>query len=338
MKILYLSAHAILEYDELKMFTELGHECFSHGAYIEPQGHYSLPRPGIPNMPYNEELAKLARMFPKTDLPMQLIDWCDVVVVMHTPEWLTGNFKKFRELKKPVIWRSIGQSTPRVEQIVRFYKNEGLRIIRYSPKEANIQGYAGQHDLIRFYKDPEEFGGYNGSSRDVVNFSQSLKGRRVFCHYEDIVDLITSANGKIYGTGNDDLGELNGGEVPYFMLKRKMQDSRAYVYGGTWPACYTLSFIEAWMTGIPIVALGQDKVENIVGVEGIKYYEVHELIDNEVNGFVSDDINYLKDKLRLLVNDSNLAHEIGQKGREKAIQLFGKDVIYSKWQKFLEEL
>jgi glycosyltransferase involved in cell wall biosynthesis len=320
------------------MFTDLGYNCFSHGAYLEPAGHYSLPRPGIKGMAENPEMAKLARIFPKTDLPKEMIDWADVIVISHTPEWLTGNFRKFRELKKPVIWRSIGQSTPRVEQIVRFYKNEGLRIIRYSPKEANIQGYAGQHELIRFYKDPEEFTGWNGNNRDVINMTQSLKGRRTFCHYDDIIDLVGSFHGKVYGSGNDDLGALNGGEIPFDLLKKKLQDSRVFVYGGTWPASYTLSFIEAWMMGIPVVALGQDKAENIVGVEGMKYYEVHDLIDNEVNGFVSDDISYLKNKISLLVNDQNLAREIGQKGREKAIKIFGKMVIYDQWRKFLEEL
>jgi hypothetical protein len=336
MKVLYLSCHSVLEADELQMLTDLGHEVFSHGAYIEASGHYSLPRPGIKGMVDHPELAQLARMYPKTDLPRGLIEWCDVVIVMHTPEWLVGNYKKFRELNKPVIWRSIGQSTPRVEQIVKFYQAEGLKVVRYSPKEANIKNYAGGDAMIRFYKDPDEFGGWNGASRDVINMSQSLKGRRVFCHYDTIVDLLAESKGKVYGTGNDDLGELNGGEMPFDLLKKRLQDSRAFVYGGTYPACYTLSFIEAWMMGIPVVAIGQDKAENLPGVEGIKFYEVHEMIDNEVNGFCSDDLDYLKSKIRQLTTDHEYAKRIGEAGRLKAIKLFGKSTIYNQWREFLE--
>lgn len=334
-KILILSCHSVLENDEYQMLIDLGHSVFSHGAYIEPQGHYLLPRPAIKGGVEYPELAKLARMFPKTDLPVEMINWADIILVMHTPEWISGNWRKFRELKKRVIWRSIGQSTPRIEQIIRFYKQEGLEIIRYSPKEENIKNYAGQHALIRFYKDPEEFMGWNGHNRDVINMTQSLKGRRVFCHYDEITNIISNSHGKVYGSGNDDLGELNGGELPFDLLKKKLQDSRAFIYGGTYPASYTLSFIEAWMTGIPVVALGQDKAENISGVEGIKFYEVHELIDNEVNGFVSDDLEYLKDKVKLLVQDHNLAKQIGDAGREKAIKIFGKQIIYNQWKEYL---
>jgi glycosyltransferase involved in cell wall biosynthesis len=210
-----------------------------------------------------------------------------------------------------------------------------LEIVRYSPKEANIKGYAGQDALIRFDKDESEFGGWLGHSREVINMTQSLKGRRVFCHHDDILNIISNFHGKVYGSGNDDLGELNGGELPFDLLKKKLQDSRAFIYGGTYPASYTLAFIEAWMTGIPVVALGQDRAENIEGVEGIKFYEVHELIDNEVNGFVSDDLEYLKDKVKLLVHDQVYAKQIGDAGREKAIKIFGKQSIYNQWKELL---
>ena len=33
LKILYCSTHTILEFDEISLFTELGHEVFSMGAY-----------------------------------------------------------------------------------------------------------------------------------------------------------------------------------------------------------------------------------------------------------------------------------------------------------------
>jgi glycosyltransferase involved in cell wall biosynthesis len=338
MKLLLLSCHSVLEFDEYQLLTGLGADVFSHGAYIDPAGHHLLPRPGIAGAAHHEDLAQMARLYPKTNLPDQMIDWADVVLVMHTPEWISCNWKKFRERGKRVIWRSIGQSTPRVEQIVRFYRQEGLQIIRYSPKESLIKNYAGQDALIRFYKDPQEFGGWNGNSREVINFTQSLKGRRTFCHHDDILKLLEGFNGKVYGTGNDDLGALNGGELPYKLMKKKLQDARAFIYGGTWPASYTLSFIEAMMIGIPIVALGQDKAENIEGVAGQPFYEVHEIIRNGENGYVSDNIDELKGYIDQLVKDQVLAQKIGQAGRETAIKLFGKENIKEQWKTFLGDL
>ena len=339
MKILFLSCHSVLEYLEVKLLTELGHDVFSYqGSYQNPEGHYSLPRPGIEGMTYHEDLAKMALMYPKTALPDEMIKWADLVLVMHTPEWITCNWKKFREHGKPTIWRSIGQSTPRVEQIVRFYKAEGLKVIRYSPKEEKIRNYAGSDALIRFYQDENEFTGWNGNSKEVVNFTQSLKARRNFCHYDDILAMFDGFPGKVYGSGNDDLGALNGGVLPFDLMKKKLQDARVFVYGGTWPASYTLAFQEGMTLGIPMVCIGRDKAENIVGVEGQEFYEIHEIIDNGINGFVSDDINYLRSKISLLLKDWEMAREIGQKGREKAIKLWGKNKIRKEWDDFLNSL
>jgi len=37
MKILYLSCHAVLEYDELRILNDLGYDVTSVGGYINPK-------------------------------------------------------------------------------------------------------------------------------------------------------------------------------------------------------------------------------------------------------------------------------------------------------------
>lgn len=328
MKIHYISCHSVLEYDETKLFTEMGHDVFSNGAYIDPKGHITLPRPGIEGMIYHEDLAEIARRTPRTELPPELIEPFDVIIVMHSPDVLFSNWNRIKH--KKVIFRSIGQSTGNIENRLKPLVNEGLKIVRYSPKERNLPNYAGETDMIRFYKDPNEFKDWNGDDPLAINFSQSLKGRRDFCHYDEIIELMSGINGKVYGMNNDDLGELNGGELPYELMKGKMRDARVFVYGGTWPACYTLALMEAMMTGIPIVALGKETA-NIKNFEQLDFYEVSEFIENGVNGYCSDDIGKLKDAIELLLKDKDHAKKIGLKGREKAIELFGKDKIKNKW-------
>lgn len=336
MRILYTSAHAVLEYDEYQLFTDLGHDVFSNGAYLNPEGHYLLPRPGIKGAIYHPELEQLARDNPKTSLPREMVEWADLIIVMHTPEVLTGNWQLFRELKKPVIWRSIGQSTKRTEQIVRFYMAEGLKVVRYSPKETNLPQYAGQHAMIRFYKDENELKDWNGQDKKVINFTQTLKGRRQFCHYDQIIDLLDGFEAKVYGPGNDDLGILNGGEVSYEKMKELLRNSRVFVYGGSWPACYTLGLMEAMMVGIPVVAIGKEIAQRIDGIPYMDFYEVHEIIEDGVSGFVSDDLGELKNRIKQLLEDDGLAKSIGDAGRKKAIQLFSKNKIKEEWRTFLE--
>jgi hypothetical protein len=332
MKIHYLSDHAILEYDEVKLFTEMGHEVFSNGAYLDPAGHFSLPRPGIPGAKYYEEYAQLARSHPaKTDLPVELLDPFDCIIIMHQPDVVVQNWPKLRG--RNVIWRSIGQSVPGIERKLAQMHKEGLKIVRYSPKESNIQDYIGHDEIIRFYKDPEEYKGWTGKPGGVINFTQSLKGRRDFCHYDEIMPVIKNFEGKVYGPGNNDLGPWNGGEVTATDQVRILQQSSAVVYGGTWPASYTLSFIEALMTGTPIVA-GSKAVAHSQRFQPIDFYEVDEMLA-QIGGIVCDTVGQMLEQTQRLVDDEEHAKTISEKQRQLAINLFGKSNIRGQWEQFL---
>ena len=283
MKIFYLSVHSVLEYDEVSLFSELGHDIFSWGAYTYPQGHPSLPRPGIPGLPFHADLADLSRRFPRTEIPIEMLDWADVIIIMDGAgmhDVIELNWAKLKG--RNVIWRTIGQSTPNVENRLSKYRSEGLKIVRYSPMEDKLKNYIGGDATIRFYKDPTEFSGWNGKEARVINFTQTLKGRRIFCGYEPIMKLMDGFPSKIYGSGNEDLGSYNGGELPYDLMKGVLRDSRVYIYRGTWPASYTLTTIEALMTGIPVVSVGSD-IGNMGKHEGVETYEMQHIIKNNEN-------------------------------------------------------
>ena len=58
MKILYLSCHSVLEYDEIRILSDLGYDVFSIGAYITPSIPHVDMRPSI-NIPSNPVLLSL---------------------------------------------------------------------------------------------------------------------------------------------------------------------------------------------------------------------------------------------------------------------------------------
>lgn len=331
MKIHYISDHAVLEYDEVQMFLDMGHEVFSNGAYLDPAGHFSLPRPGLKGAKYYEDLANIARTTPRTAMPKEMIDPFDVIIVMHAPEVLKQNWENFRN--KRVIWRSIGQSTRGLELSLTNLRQEGLKIVRYSPKERNIPNFIGEDAMIRFYKDPEVYKGWTGENVEIVNFTQSLKGRREFCHYDTIFPVIEYFNGKIYGPGNEDIGQFNGGNVTYEQQIEIMQKSMAMVYAGTWPAPYTLSFIEAMMTGLPIIA-GSKALAHIARLENIDFYEVDEMLA-EIGGLVANSPAEMITLYKNLKNNRALAEEISRKQRSYAIKHFGKKTIMKQWEELL---
>jgi hypothetical protein len=105
----------------------------------------------------------------KGDLHPAIVDWADAIIVHHFPEaWIAGQWDRIRD--KRVIWRTCGQSDPRLEAAMA--RLDGLEIVRYSPKERNLGNYAGETALIRFGKYPEDWGGWTGHWPVVGNVSQ----------------------------------------------------------------------------------------------------------------------------------------------------------------------
>src|SRR5260221_12618115 len=164
---------------------------------------------------------------------------------------------------KKVIWRSIGQSTPAVENMIRRMRYDGMKIVRMSQKEENIIGFVGSDALIKFYKDPLDLNGWTGHVKRAINISQTLKGRTL-CHPDVIFQIMQDFPSLIYGSGNTNLGGLDGGEPSYDLLKGALRDNRAFVYGGTWPSPYTLALQEAMMTGTPVVSIGPKLANDVV--------------------------------------------------------------------------
>ncbi|MCR4290485.1 MAG: hypothetical protein NUV86_09535 [Candidatus Scalindua sp.] len=335
MKILYIPAHSILEYDEVRLLSELGHDVFSMDSYRNPASPIDVKRPPILGMEYHEYLDRLVSQCSRENLHEELISWADILIFMHIPQWVYMNWNKIKH--KKVIWRSIGQSSPNVESALFIAKSQGLKIVRYSPAEENIRGYIGSHAMIRFYKDPLEFGDYNGDTNKVITMAQNMRTpRSASCNWNTWEASTEGFDRMVYGPGNEDTG-CDGGRLPYEDLKAQYRNNRVYFYTGTYPASYTLNFIEAMMTGIPIVSIGKT-VANIDPMGGIDAFEVDKIIQNGKNGFISNEVPELREMIQRLIDDKSLAKKIGDAGRETAIELFGKNKIMEEWKGFLESL
>lgn len=282
-------------------------------------------------MPYSPQFAELATRYSKDALHSEMIDMADIVIVMHIPEWLTNNWHKLRH--KRVIWRSIGQSINEVEEKLRPLRADGLQVVRYSPKENEIPGFIGSDAMIRFGKDPLEYGGWTGSSGDVINFTQSMRQRADHCGWDTFQKVVEGFPAKLYGVNNEPV-PFWAGATTYEEQKRIYREGRVYVYTPTYPASYTLNFIEAWMTGIPIVAVGPN-LGNPTAIYNQQTYEVSDLITNGVDGFWSDDISELRQNVETLLHDDELAAGISRNAQNRAQELFGVETIRKQWGEFL---
>ena len=340
MKILYLSCHEVLEFDEISMLSDIGVQVFSIGAYLDPARPTGGGlRPALPNLCRDEEdlLAYQELIKPAANgqlsLTWEFVARFDAVIVMHIPDWIEINWLAFGDV--PVIWRSIGQSWPTIESRLQSFRDAGMKIVRYSPRERTLDGYCGEDAVIRFGKPSESAWPWKGTNRRVVNFNQNMRSRGDRCRYELFREVTAPFECDLFGGGNEDVPDIARGIVSQAQQQQILSDWRVFFCTGTYPASYTLSFLEAWLAGIPVVAIGRRLWENFPEYHG-ELYEIPDLIQNGVNGFVSDDVSELQQHIRRLLDDDELAHRISQAGRESAKCLFDKSVIQEQWRNFLK--
>ena len=334
LKMLYLSCHSIAEYDEVSLFKEIGIDVLSHGTYSNPNNPGDKKRPPIAGK-YDDQFVQLCMRYGKDALPREIIEPFDIIYSHWMPKWIANNWENMKD--KIVILRTNGQSSRDDEIWMRPYRENGLKIVRYSPIEKTIPNYIGEDAMIRFYKDPKEWKGWTGINKRVITVGQSMKKRDPHCGYKFFQAATSGLSRKVYGPENEDCGKIWGGLVSYEKLKQVMRENRVYFYTGTMPASYTLNFMEAMMTGMPIVALGGE-LANPFFLQDQFTYEIPFLIKNGVEGFVSDEIGALQEYCEMLFKDYKLAQRISKAGRAKAIELFGKDKIKKEWTEFFNTL
>lgn len=339
MKLLYLSCHSVLEYDELRMFLDLGIDVRSHGSYTGPTATDNGGRPALPGLADDPEWYELTRRYTKERLGTVVLDGVDVIVMMHMPVWLNANsdlFKRFLARGGRIIWRSIGQTVPYQEAMLAQWRNLGVEIVRYSPLEATITNYAGEDELIRFGKYPDDYQPWTGTPpgqpAEVVNFTKNMPGRARFCGLEIFKEVMTPPlHGHIYGPENEELGGLAGGARTPGGQKLLLRSAGAYMHMGTHPASYTLSMAEAMLAGVPLVAVGP-RLGNGPMFPGQSTYEGHHLAGLD---WSSDDPARLRKLLGTLLTDLQTAQKRSEEVRARGVEFFSADTVKPQWAKLL---
>jgi hypothetical protein len=333
--ILFLTAHSIFEYDELRIFHRLGHNILSIGAYLDPAHPDDDKRPALPEIPAQDEKLRALvadQMAAKSDLPDEVLDWADTVIVnfftLEAPEgragWLTGNWAKFKAHNNRVIWRTAGQSNHWVEAYTQPLRADGLEIVRYSPKERNIPNFAGEDAMIRFSKDPADWYGWTGEGQWVGNLTQDLAGRGAAVGYWFWQAATDGLQTFPAGPGSSAIGGL--GELAYDDMRAYLRRCRVYLYTGTQPAPYTLGLIEAMMTGVPVVSIGPKAYGGDTYLaETFEAHEIAQWSDDDPDGAFT-----LLDGL--LSRPDEVMSGIQ---RRQAIRLFGIDTVTEQWRVFL---
>lgn len=342
MKILYLSCHVVLEYDELRILNDLGYDVTSIGGYINPKTPHVDTRPPLQIDSNKDRELKIHNLFETNrgkriplekcsyTLTKEIVDDYDIIYVMHNLEWLDINWEIIKN--KIVVLRTflnLGDTELRIQN----YIEKGLKVLRCSPMEREIENYAGEHGIIRFLKYESDFKPRNILHNKVITFGQSVKQRGSWCGAELIEGLSKELPLTIFGPANDEY-KFWGGRLSYEDQLIQLATNSCYFFTGTFPAQYTLSFVEALMTGIPIVSMGKNLSQSIVS----KYpFEVPYMLD-EIDGFYGDSLVDIKNKLQLLLDDRKLNEEMSLKQISLGKKLFSAEQNMYLWKDFFNSL
>lgn len=343
MKILYLSCHAVLEFDEIRILNQLGYDVTSIGSYINPLRPHSNIRPPL-NITWDEgRESKIHSLFSsnlKKGLPphecsntltKDVVDEYDVIIVMHKLNWIEKNWDVLKN--KIVVLRTIGQNVEQDEKSLTYFIKKGVKVLRYSPKEREIKNYAGEHGLVRFLKYKSDFKPRNNIYDTVISFGQSIQQRGKVCASSIIEEVANKVPCKLYGPNNENYNFF-AGNVSYEKQLEVYSTNSCYLYTGTYPAQYTLNFVEALISGIPIVSIGKKISQELIEPYP---FEVPELLD-DISGFYHDDVELIIKRIQELLSNRDLNGLVSGEQIKFATEIFSVEKNIYKWSDFLNNL
>ncbi len=340
MRILYMSVHSILEFDEIRLFRGLGYTIFPLGTYFGGKASQLFR----PDLDFGDEfphlLAEFERMGgiynqnnPHTEnrIPASFVDLFDVTVVMHEPDILHHHWQNLS--RRPVIWRTIGVSITVTESRMKSLRDQGMHIVRYSPIEQACPEYLGHDAIIRFSKRLSDFLPWSGEGRFALTFSNNF-AQRFPIEYKLYSAATRDIKAVLGGRGNDETAHAIG-LVTYAEQLELLSKASSYFYAAGTFISYTLNFMEAWLSGVPLVTFDCRMLYN---KETCRYSEVPSLVTDSQDGFIVGDATGARDILIELANNPDLAHKIGMAGAKKAASLFDEKVNATAWSDLLDRI
>lgn len=326
----------------VKLLHGLGYEVASLGGYIDPSHPHDSKRPALPDVPCHEVVKTAVDEQDTPDnlgaaqanIPDAILEWLGatgVIIFHHYLERLFGQWEHLREWRAAggrVIWRTVGQSTTDNEVRAVPFREEGLEIVRYSPKEHGIPGFAGEDALIRFYKEPDEWCDWAGTGEFVANITQSLLRRHPWTNAEF---YLQATEGLLAYPAGPESEQLPGGlgVLSYEYMQQYLRDARCYLYTGTQPASYTLGLLEALMTGVPTVSIGPECMT--IFPYGPDLFEGADLC----KPFSTSDPHTARGWLAAMLQKPEVAAQVSQHTRHRAMLEFGVEPVGKAWKAYL---
>lgn len=338
-----MSCHTVLEFDELRILNQLGHEVFCIGSYMNPKLPTMNTRLPL-SIDCNDELLNVYSYYTNLNISNKIekklcgkilhkdfVNRFDCVIIMHKQDWIDLNNEVFKN--KKVILRTIGQNLDSREFSLSFHRKKGIKVLRFSPKEREITNYAGEDGLIRFLKYKSDFKKRNENlSGYVMSYGQNISTRKNCCGEEYLEYISTKFKFKLFGR-NSDVYPFGKGFLTYEQQLEELSKNNVFFYTGTNPAQYSLGFVEALLSGIPVVSIG----ELLFNKYGKYPSEVCDIL-SKIFSLHSNDVNEICLIIEEILKDNNYSKQISERQLVVANDMFSVEKNLDLWNNFLNNL
>jgi len=228
--------------------------------------------------------------------------------------WQYKLFRERREIKK--LYR-----VSKVRELERHEWDEILgrddfTVVSFYP--STVEWVKAEFDIdipyVPLGLDPEVYDGWTGEDGNILSIIHSYKDRGWHHHlYEEAMRGLP--------TLHVDHLDPDQEVFEYADIQRALRRARLYLHDGEQE--YTITLVEAMMTGLPLVSFRIPNIERYV-------------IDGE-NGFVCDTAEQVRDRCRLLLEDDALATKMGRASRDKALREFHEERWRRQWVEIIED-
>jgi hypothetical protein len=338
MNILYFPVHEVLEFDDLRLLTGLGHAVFSTGPYGSPRPDTVLrsARAEFFSPEHHAAYGKSVHSITNgvVTLDPRFVDRFDTIIVNHDPRLIEANAPAFAG--KPVIWRTLGQAR-RLSERMAWKAGRNLFVVRYSRREAALPQFIPTDATIYFGKYEEDFEPWAGRGGPVLTFFNGIERGDAIPAPKDYLAIVDGFDTVLCGRGNDGLPTAKGIVAPDAQ-RDLFRSCGVYLYVHSQLGCYSLNFVEALMSGTPILAPSAKFVSRTIGGRDPNWhplrYEVDELLADGA-GLVYDSVEEARTLLRAVLRGEIDALAVSSRARERAIQIFSARIIRPQWAEVL---
>ncbi len=159
---------------------------------------------------------------------------------------------------------------------------------------------------------------YTGNIKSVLRACHYFRERDAWCGHNKFIKIL---NGLPYLVLGNNPGMNNSVYPNCFNMYKKYFSSHRLYFNST-AGAYPFCMLDAMASGMPVVSTEMKKEK--------KY------IENGINGFVSDDEEFLHQSILSLFENEKKAKQIGKNGRDIINDHFNINVFVNKWNEIFE--